>query len=149
PMFGRRTLTIALLQGLFAVGAVLAVFGWAVHGERAAEEVRSVTFATIVIGNLALIIVNSSWRLSALGALLERRKPTLKWILGFAGAFLVVLLSVPPLRDAFGLGSMRALDWLVAGAAGVAGVAWFELYKLSHRARPYLSPNRGDVAAVR
>jgi Ca2+-transporting ATPase len=129
PMFGRRLLTIALLQGLSVLAAVLVVYWWTIVDGRADDVVRSVTFATLVFGNLALILVNRSWRLSIWQSFQERRNPTLKWILTLAVTLLVVLLSVPALRDAFDFGPMSPWEWLVALVAGFVGVVWFEVYK--------------------
>jgi Ca2+-transporting ATPase len=133
PMFGRRQLTIAGLQGISVLAAVLGVYLWTVLGDRPDDVVRSVTFATLVVGNLALILVNRSWRLSIWQSFRQRRNPTVKWILGSAGTLLVVLLSVPGLRSAFHFGPMRPVDWLVALLAGFIGVAWFEVYKARSR----------------
>jgi Ca2+-transporting ATPase len=132
-ILSRRVLVISALQGLTVFAAVLAVFLWAVIGGRPDEVVRSLTFASLVIGNLSLILVNRSWRLTAWGALQERRNRTLKWILGAALTLLVLLLSVPWLRDAFNLGAIEVLDWLVVLIAGVAGVVWFEVFKRRSR----------------
>ncbi len=129
-MFDRRVLAIAGLQGLSMLLAVLGVYLWTVLTGRPEEVVRSTTFATLVIGNLALILVNRSWRLPVFEALRRRRNRTLEWILGAAGALLVVLLTVPWLRDAFRLGPLRPSDWLVALVAALVGVTWFEIYKL-------------------
>lgn len=129
PMFSRRVLAIAGLQGLSVLLSVLAVYLWAVLGDRPDTEVRSVTFATLVIGNLALILVNRSWRLSIWQTFRQRRNPTLKWLFALAGTLLVTLLTVSSLRTAFDFGPMRPLDWLVAIIAGAVGVAWFEVYK--------------------
>lgn len=136
PMFGRRVLTIAALQGLSVLAAVIGVYLWTVLDGRTDDAVRSITFATLVVANLALILVNRSWRLSIWEALRQRRNPTLKWILGLAATMLVVLLNVPGLRSAFSFGPMRLVDWAVALVAGGAGVAWFEAYK-AHAARPH------------
>ncbi len=46
---------------------------------------------------------------------------------------LVALLTVPGLRTTFSLGPITLVDWLVALLAGVAGVAWFEVYKVVTR----------------
>jgi Ca2+-transporting ATPase len=132
-ILSRRVLVISALQGLTVLAAVLSVFLWAVIGGRPDEVVRSLTFAALVIGNLSLILVNRSWRLTAWGALQERRNRTLKWILGAALTLLVLLLSVPWLRDAFNLGAIEVLDWLVVLIAGVAGVVWFEVFKRRSR----------------
>jgi Ca2+-transporting ATPase len=133
PMFGRRVLTIAALQGVSVLLAVLAVYLWTLRADRPDDVVRSITFAALVIGNLALILVNRSWRLSIWQAFRERRNRTLKWILGVAGVLLVVLLSAAPLREAFHFGPIRPADWLVAITAGFVGVVWFELYKSRSR----------------
>ena len=101
PMFGRRVLTIAVLQGLSVLIAVLGVYLWAVLGDRPGDVVRSVTFATLVVGNLALILVNRSWRLSIWQSFRQRKNRALKWILALASTMLVVLLTVPGLRSAF------------------------------------------------
>jgi len=129
PMFGRRVLVIAGLQGLAVLAAVLGVYLWAVLGDRPDDVVRSVTFATLVIGNIALILVNRSWRLSIWRTFRERRNRTLKWILALTGTLLVAFLSVPWLRTAFHFGPIRPVDWVVAIVAGFVGVAWFEAYK--------------------
>ena len=132
-MFGRRVLTLAVAQGVSALLAVLVVYLMGVLSDRPDEVVRSVTFATLVIANLSLIVVNRSWRLSIWDVFRERRNPTLKWILAGAGTLLLVLLLVPGLRHAFGFGPMTPLEWLVALVAGLAGVAWFEAYKVCSR----------------
>jgi Ca2+-transporting ATPase len=129
PMFNPKTLTIAALQGLFVLAAVLGVYLWSVSTNRLDEDVRSITFATLVVGNLALILVNRSWHLPIWRSLRKRRNPTLKWILGGAGILLVAVLTIPGLRAAFNFGGLTLTDWLVAVAAGLAGVAWFEVYK--------------------
>jgi len=147
PMFDRRLVTLAGLQGLSVLAAVLVVYVWATTTGRPDEAVRSVAFAALVVSNLCLIMVNRSWRLSAVQTLRERRNPTLKWILGAASALLVLILSVPGLRDAFGFGAMRPIDWLVATAAAVAGVAWFEIYKIRSR-RSNARPSDSDAPPV-
>jgi Ca2+-transporting ATPase len=92
--------------------------------------VRSVTFATLVLSNLGLILVNRSWRLPVWRTVIERRNPTLKWILGVTLLLLTLMLTVPSLRNAFNFGPVTVLQAAAAVAASVAGVAWFEVYKL-------------------
>lgn len=130
PMFDRRVLTLAALQGLSVLAAVIAVYLWSVFSGRSDDTVRSITFATLVLSNLALILVNRSWRLSIWRTVVERRNPTLKWILTFAVGLLALLLTVPGLRNAFNLGPMSAIEAIVALGASGAGVAWFEAFKV-------------------
>ena len=130
PMFGTKVLTIAVLQGLSVLAATLAVYLWAVLDKHPDDVVRSVTFATLVIGNVALILVNRSWRLSVWRTFRERRNSALKWILAGAGVLLVAILTVPGLRHAFNFGPLPPTGWVVAVGAGLLGVAWFEIYKV-------------------
>ena len=133
PMFGGRVLTIAVLQGCSMLAAVLGVYLWNVLTGRPDEVTRSVTFATLVLGNLALILVNRSWHLPVWRTFRERTNHTLKWILSAAVVLLVVILSVPSVRRAFSLGPVSFTDWLIAIAASCIGVMWFEIYKVRGR----------------
>ena len=135
PMFGRRRADDRRPAG--ALGASRRssrVYLWAVLGDRPDDDVRSVTFATLVFGNLALILVNRSWRLSDLG----RRSGSagtapLKWILVGAGTMLVVLLSVPGLRTPSTSAPCGPRTGSSRVVAGFVGVAWFEVYKVRTR----------------
>ncbi len=129
PMFGRRVLAIAFLQGASVLAAVFGVYLWSILTHHPDTVVRSLTFATLVIGNLALILVNRSWRLSIWQSLKERKNATLGWILGVAGILLTLLLTLPGLRTAFHFGAISWTDALIALAAGFIGVVWFEVYK--------------------
>ena len=134
PLFNRRDLTIAGLQGLSVLAATFAVYSWALLTGEPDDVVRSVAFLTLFVGNLTLILVNRSWRLSIRESFRERANPTLKWILPTAIGMVVILLTVPALRDAFNFGPLHLADWLVAVTAGTASVSWFEIYKhCAHR----------------
>ncbi len=143
PMFGTRVLTLALAQGVSVLLAVLAVYLWGVLDDKSSDVVRSLTFATLFVANLSLILVNRSWRLPIWEVFRERRNATLKWILAGAATLLVVVLVVPGLRDAFDFGPMSPVEWLVALVAGCAGVVWFEVYKVTRREVAARSAARG------
>jgi Ca2+-transporting ATPase len=113
--------------------AVAAVFLWAESSGRPDDEVRSVTFAAMVVGILALILVNRSWRLPIWRTLAERHNRTLLWIVAGAAGVLVLLLTVPWLRQAFDLGPLDPADWVIVAVGGFAGVIWFEVYKTLRR----------------
>ena len=129
PMFDRRLLVIALLQGAGLLIAVLVVYLWGVTQGRPGVEVRSLAFVTLVVGNVALILVNRSHRLSAARALRERANRTIPWILGGALLMLATLLAVPWLRNAFRLGPLSVTDVVIATSAAILGVSWFEVWK--------------------
>jgi Ca2+-transporting ATPase len=130
PMFDRRVLPIAVLQGLSVLLAVVGVYLWMLGRDRPDDAVRAATFATLVLSNLGLILVNRSWRLTVVRTVRERRNPTLVWILVLAGGLLAALVTVPWMRRGVGFGSLHPAEVLVAAVAGVAGLVWFEVYKL-------------------
>jgi Ca2+-transporting ATPase len=131
-LFSRHDLTIAGLQGLSVLAATLAVYVWALLADEPDDVIRSLAFVTLYVGNLTLILVNRSWRLSIRQSFHQRTNPSLKWILTGAIGMVVVLLTVPALRDAFNFGPLDPLDWIISVTAGFVSVTWFEVYK--HRA---------------
>ena len=145
PMFGWREFAMALAQGVVLLAMVLAVYLGSMAAGMADASVRSMTFVTLVVGNVALILANRSRHVSAFRALLTRRNPALLAIMALAGGLLVLLIGVPPVREALDLGALTALQWALAVAAGLASIAWFEAYRWL-RGR---EPRRGRVRHLR
>ncbi len=90
-------------------------------------------FTTLVIGNLGLILVNRSWQRVTLHVL-DNRNPALWWIVGGALAFLFMTLTLPSLYEMFHFSSLSWQQLTLCICAGLGSVAWFELYKVFHRA---------------
>jgi Ca2+-transporting ATPase len=133
PIFSVRVLKIALAQGVASLLAVLGVLVWATSSAMPDDEVRSITFATLVLGNLALILVNRSWSLSMWQSLLHRKNATIKWLLGGSGLALIMMISIAPLATAFSLAPLTLADWAIAAGAATLGVSWFEIYKRTQK----------------
>lgn len=132
PLFGAGRLTIAVMQGVVVFVTVVAVYGWAVLSQKPDGEVRSLTFATLVLSNLGLIMVNRSWRLSILRIVRERNNPAVKWIFGVTLLILSLLIFVPPVRSAFDFGAVQLRDVAFPLFAAIASILWFEGYKVIH-----------------
>lgn len=112
PILGRPVLVISLIQGVVVLVVLVMVYLGAVWGDRPPEVVRSVTFCALALSNLGLILVNRSWRLSAVTALARRRNTALPWILVGTAVGLTTLMAVPGLREALGFGPLTATnDW--------------------------------------
>ncbi len=81
PLFSRRTLIMSLLQGASVLLIVLAVFAIALYRGQGEFEARALTFTTLIIANLGLILTNRSWSRTILSTL---RSPNaaLWWVLG-------------------------------------------------------------------
>ena len=128
PLFSLRTLFLSLLQGATVFLAVAAVYAITLHRGQGTDEARALTFSTLVIGNLWLILVNRSWS-GTLLASLRTPNAALWWVIGGTLGFLAFVLYVPGLRELFGFTYLHANDVLLAFAAGATGVAWFEIFK--------------------
>jgi len=139
PLFGRRTVLLSLLQGAIVLASVLAVYGLSLMRGQGADEARALTFTTLIVANLALILTNRSWSQTILGTLRTTNK-ALWVVLGGAAAMLVLVLSVPVLRGLFSFGVLHTPDILLCVGVGILSIIWFELLKLvMHRRRKVLN----------
>ena len=110
---------------------VLAVYA-ATHCTSGAADVeaRALTFTTLVIANLGLILTNRSWPHS-IWRTLTTRNPALWWVIGGASGFLLLALTLPFLREVFHFAPVPPYQLALSCAAGLGSVLWFEIYKLA------------------
>jgi Ca2+-transporting ATPase len=127
-LFTKRTLALSLLQGFVVLAMILVVYVNAISRGLGESEVRTLTFTTIVIANLCLILTNRSWS-DTFGTILHTPNRAMTWV--FAGTFICLALAlfIPPLQALFHFGSVSFLDLLVCTIAGTGSVIWFEFYK--------------------
>ena len=128
PLFSRRLLTISLLQGCSVLVATLAAFRVGLDHTGGEAPGRSLAFAALLGGNVALILVNRSWKRTAVGTVGTRNVAAWAVALGSIGT-LVLVLMVPALRTLFRFGAVQPLDAGLAMLAGAVSLAWFELLK--------------------
>lgn len=130
-LFGGMTLVLALLQGLGVLGVVLGAHAWGATwlSENAA---RAFAFATLVMGNLALIFSNRSHG-GSLWAALRVPNRALWIVTGLTLALLALALYLPAIARLFFFEPLTLPDLLTALVLGLASVLWFEIIKLSRR----------------
>ncbi len=127
PLFGGATLWLALLQGLGVLAVVMAAFAWA--SPRISEpEARAFAFATLVMGNLALILSNRSAS-RTLWAMLRTPNTTLWVVVGLAGLLLLGALYIPWAVAVLRFAPLPAHELAAACALGLLSVLWFEALK--------------------
>jgi Ca2+-transporting ATPase len=88
------------------------------------------TFTTLIVANLALILTNRSWSRTIFGTV-RARNAVLWWVVGGALVLLGLVLYVPFLRDIFGFAVLHLDDLAICLAAGLASIGWFEGLKLA------------------
>jgi Ca2+-transporting ATPase len=111
---------------------VAAVYGYTLLQGAGEAVARAMAFATIVLGNLGLILANRSGT-RTLFAMLLRPNPALWWVVSGTLAGMALVLYVPYLRDLFRFAALGLTELLICLAAAAAGLMWYELYKLVRR----------------
>ena len=125
PLFSRKMLALSLMQGVIVLVVVLGVFWFALSRGDNEQEVRALTFTTLMISNLGLILTNRSWSRTFVATLRFPNKALFPVVAG-AIIFLGIVLYVPVLIDLFRFSSLNFFDLLLCFTAGIGSVLWFE-----------------------
>jgi P-type Ca2+ transporter type 2C len=132
-LFGRKNFLYSFIQGLSVLIAVLFVFLWFYNSNPANEnQARTLSFATLVIANIMLIIVNLSGSRSLVKTFNSKNK-ALWFVITGALLSLVLILLVPLLRDLFHFSPVALTNFLIAALIGVACVSWFKLFDIGKK----------------
>ncbi|MGE5192630.1 MAG: cation-translocating P-type ATPase [Deltaproteobacteria bacterium] len=131
-LFNRWLLGLGVLQGASVLLTVLFVFAIAYFRGQGEREARALSFTTLIVGNLGLILANRSWSRSILETLRTPNR-ALWWVVGGTVTFLAVVLYVPFVRDLFHFATLHGDDLLVCLGNGAASILWFELLKRFRR----------------
>jgi Ca2+-transporting ATPase len=129
PMFDVGTVIISLLQGLGALIASFGLYWFAIKSGHSEAESRSFVFTSLVLSNIAMIVVNLSWIENIFKIMLSANKVLLAVAAGAIGCLLAVLY-IPPVASLFNLAPLRLDDVVLIILATITGVLWFEVAKL-------------------
>ena len=129
PLLSPRHLIVSFFQGASVLLVVIAVLAAALGLGETATNARTLTFATLVLANLMLILANRSWT-RVIVATLRAPNAALWWVVGGACGVLILVVYVPFLRSLFRFSVLHPLDIALCLAAGVASLLWFEVWKL-------------------
>jgi Ca2+-transporting ATPase len=128
-LFSRAMVWISVLQGLTVLAAVAGLFSISrFYWKMSAGQSRALAFTTLIIANLALIIVNRSWRQNIFG-ILQSRNFAFWIVLAGAVSMLAAVLYIPFLRSIFIFEKLNFSDILICLGVGIATVIWFEVLK--------------------
>ncbi len=132
-LFSASTLGVAILQGVSALAVCLGVFLFARHGHTP-DAARALTFTTLVVSFLLIILTNRSWQRS-ITDMLRAPNRALWWVLAGATGFLALVLLLPVARGLFHFASLDAPDLVLSIGAGILWVTWYEMLKALRRRR--------------
>jgi Ca2+-transporting ATPase len=129
PLFSRYVLGLSLLQGLSVLIIVMAVFAVALYRGQSEAEARTLTYTTLIIANLGLILANRSWSRTILETM-STPNPALWWVVGGALVSLGMVIYVPFLRELFSFAYLHFIDIAICFMAGITSILWFEALKI-------------------
>jgi len=128
PFFGARKILFSCTQGIGILIISLLIYFVGLKMGYSEKSVRTLTFVTLIVSNIAVIISNRSWTTGFFKILITPNK-AVKWIIGGAIGFLILILNAPFLLNLFQFEKIGYLELLVCIVAGFSSIIWFEIYK--------------------
>jgi P-type Ca2+ transporter type 2C len=144
-LFSLGTIGLAVTQGVSVLAACLIVYLLA-RDSHSPEAARALTFSTLVVAFVVIILVNRSWTRSAL-AMLRVPNAAMQWVLLGTLGLLAIVLLVPAARDLLHFGPLHSNDLALSLGAGLICVTWFEVLKRVRNSRAATSHSRTSAGA--
>jgi Ca2+-transporting ATPase len=129
PFFGGKKILFSCLQGAGILLSTLIVYFAGLRAGFDAGEVRAMTFTTLIVSNISVILTNRSWTDNIFKIIATPNKAVL-WVTGGAIVFLAMTLNIQFFLDLFQFHKLSWINATVCILAGIATIVWFELYKL-------------------
>jgi Ca2+-transporting ATPase len=127
-IFDARTIGLAVFQGLGLLAVTIGAFLVSLYRGQGELDARTISFTTLILGNLALIWTDRS-RSRSLSVLLGTRNAPL-WILTSGALLLLTLvLCVPAIREVLEFSTLHAIDMAACLGLALLSVVWFVLVK--------------------
>ncbi len=128
PFFGAQKIFFSCLQGIGILIICLLMYFIGSRMGYSEKAVRTLTFVTLIVSNIAVILSNRSWTSGILKILLTPNKAVM-WIIGGAVIFLILILQIPFLLDLFQFEKIGYLELIACTIGGFFSITWFEIYK--------------------
>ena len=128
PLFSRALIAWSLVQGAFAFALVAVIFVVALKRGMPEQEVRALTFFSLVLAIVSLIFVNRSFSTSLVKAL-GRPNPALVFVLIAIVTMLSLTLLWPFASGLFRFGPLHLDDLALTAGAGALVLVSLEFLK--------------------
>lgn len=129
PFFGGKKIWFSCMQGLGILLVTLAVYFVCINLGYDTKEVRAMTFTTLIVSNIAVILTNRSWENNIFKIIITPNK-AVAWVVGGAIFFMILILNIPFFLDLFQFQKPSLINIFFCVGAGLTTIVWFELYKL-------------------
>nr|NQU89923.1 cation-translocating P-type ATPase [Bacteroidota bacterium] len=129
PFFGIRKILLSCLQGVGILIITLLIYFIGLNAGYSELAVRTMTYVALIASNIAIIISNRSWSENFFRILVTPNK-TVKWVVGGAILFLLLILNVPFLLNLFQFEKIGFFTTVICVVCGLFSITWFELYKV-------------------
>lgn len=126
--FGAGKIIMSCLQGIVILLFVLGVYFFGKESGYDDNQVRTMSFITLIIANLLTIQTNRSWKNNFFQILATPNK-SVKWVVGFALIFLAFAIKNPFLMNLFKFSALGWKEILFSAIVGSLTIVWFEIYK--------------------
>lgn len=131
-LFSLQNISMALLQGVGLAAIVIGLYFWLLNIGSSHATATTLSFGSLVLGNISLIIVSRS-KNDHFFKILQKTNPSQKWILSIGVISFVFLVAIPLLRDRFQFTVPTLQGVLTILISGAIGITWYELVKLGYR----------------
>ena len=128
PLFSGPTILWSIIQGVLVLGVTATIFALAPGYGLTSDQVRGLTFASLVLGIVALILVDRS-RSSSILTAITRPNRALAMVLPVVGILLAVTLLWEPARDIFRFAELDPAHLAVPPLAGLIVLLSLEALK--------------------
>jgi Ca2+-transporting ATPase len=127
-IFDKRTIGLAVFQGLGLFAVTIGAFLVSLYRGQGELDARTISFTTLILGNLAMIWTDRTRSLSFTAMLGARNAPL--WTITASALFLLTLvLYVPSFRSVMEFSTLHANDIAICLGLAALSVAWFQFVK--------------------
>ena len=126
--FGFKKIFISCMQGVGILAFVMGIYLFSHYTGHSEGQVRAMSFITLIVANIAVIMSNRSWTRSIFEVITVRNKAA-GWVIGGAVLFMILIMNIPFFLQLFQFGKIGITDTLICIAAGLLTITWFEVYK--------------------
>jgi P-type Ca2+ transporter type 2C len=127
-IFNKETLLLGFFQGLAALIVTVIIFKLSLYLGSSEGQARAITFSTLIVSNLGLIMSNLSWKESIFHNLKTDNKALIYVLIGAIG-FLFLTIYTPFLGDLFSFEVIGLKDWGLIIIGGLMAIGSFEIFK--------------------